>query len=112
MTENAILDEDRLAELADDLGADDLALVLAMFLKEAAAEAAKLDHAQPGPERRKSGHFLRSGALNLGLAGLSRAAQAVHFAGEDDRADVVAAVRAMIDATRDALGPRAERQAA
>lgn len=107
MTTDATLDEDRLAELAEDLGADDLTLVLAMFLEEAEAEASKLARGQPDAERRKSGHFLRSGALNLGLAGLSEAAEAVHMTDGVGRAAAVAAVRAAIDATRDALGPRA-----
>ena len=110
MTDASLLDEDRLLELDRDLGEGDLALVLAMFLDEAAAEVAKLEAGLPDPQRRKAGHFLRSGALNLGLTGLSDAARAVE--GADDRPAAVAAVRAAVEATRDALGPRAEARAA
>ena len=107
MTDVPLLDDDRLAELSDDLGSDDLALVLAMFLQEAEAEAERLAVGLAEADHMKAGHFLRSGALNLGLIGLSHAARRAEIVPVDERPGAVAQIAGLVAATRHALGPRA-----
>jgi histidine phosphotransfer protein HptB len=63
-----MIDLDRLAELRDEIGADDLAEVVDMFLDEADEVMARLTAAgDPGPLEAPL-HFLKGSALNLGLA--------------------------------------------
>lgn len=107
-----LVDEARLAELADDLGGEDLALVLAMFLQEAERETARLAGGLPEAEHLKAGHFLRSGALNLGLIALSDAARHAEVVPTPERAVAVARIAAAVAQTRAALGPRARSAAA
>ena len=92
MTEMPLLDEDRLAELAGDLGVADLRLVLAMFLDEAAVETARLATGLEETEHMKAGHFLRSGALNLGLMAISDAARTAEVVPAPERPVAVARI--------------------
>lgn len=73
----AALDHDRLAELETEIGAEDLRQVLDMFLQEAVDAVSTLRDDLSAGEYAKSMHFLRSGALNLGLAALAREARRI-----------------------------------
>jgi hypothetical protein len=78
-----MLDLTRLQELCEEIGRDDVGLIIDVYLEEAEGV---LDAIQPDTdpgERSRSLHFLRSGALNLGL---------VEFAGvatEANRKEVI-----------------------
>lgn len=64
-----IVDEDRIRELEDDFGAEDLAEIIEAFLEEAseAVEAlAPLLSDVPSEERKDQFHFLAGAARNLG----------------------------------------------
>lgn len=74
---DAALDDDRLAELEAEIGSDDLRAVLEMFLQEAADAVAAIEDGLAPEGHAKSMHFLRSGALNLGLAGLAAEARRI-----------------------------------
>ncbi|MEM7644289.1 MAG: hypothetical protein AAF366_17445 [Pseudomonadota bacterium] len=94
-----MIDETRMTELRDEIGAEDLAMILDVYLEEAAEMLASLATPLSPEDRGKALHFLRSGALNLGLSGLAGAA-----AGTDaDRAALIAA----FDATRRAVAAEA-----
>jgi hypothetical protein len=103
--DDAPIDRDRLTELEDEIGAEDLRLVLEMFLEEAAAAVAALADRPSATEHAKSMHFLRSGALNLGLAGLAAEARRIAALPEADRraAWIAPPLTAAIAAGRDAL---------
>ena len=67
-------DEDRLAELVSALDADELGVVLSLFLEEVAAEVQAISGGLDDETHEKATHFVRSGALNLGLAALAHEA--------------------------------------
>ncbi|MEM8824597.1 MAG: hypothetical protein AAGF30_13385 [Pseudomonadota bacterium] len=70
-----MIDATRMDELRAEIGPEDLAMILDVYLAEAAEMLANLsDGALSADDRGKALHFLRSGALNLGLRGLARAA--------------------------------------
>ena len=75
ITQETLLDGDRLSELADEVGEEDLIAVLLMFLEEAEGEIAHLSEGLDDEAHAKSAHFLRSGALNIGFAALAEAAR-------------------------------------
>ena len=102
------LDQDRLSELASEIGADDLRLVLDMFLAEARDAVAALRDDLAAGDYAKSMHFLRSGALNLGLSGLAEEARRVAHVPDAERlASVVGPeLQRAIDASRAALTKR------
>jgi histidine phosphotransfer protein HptB len=66
-----MIDWARLHELRDEIGEDDLADVVALFLDEADEVVLRLSPAMPDPELEGQLHFLKGSALNLGLADLA-----------------------------------------
>jgi hypothetical protein len=62
----AMIDMTRIAELSDEIGDEDLALILATYLDEAAESLSEFNTENRGDRL----HFIRSGALNLGLEGI------------------------------------------
>lgn len=110
-----MIDWSRVDDLKGEIGADDFAEVVALFLDEADEVVARLT-AGPDPSRIEAElHFLKGSALNLGLAALAqlcqegeKAAAAGQAAGVD-----LAAVVACYGASRQAFeGGRAQRSAA
>lgn len=65
----------RVDELRDEIGAEDFAEVIELFLEEVDASFARL-LATPGPDRLEDElHFLKGGALNLGFEALAALCQ-------------------------------------
>lgn len=71
-----MIDWERVATLRDEVGEDSFDEVVALFLEEVDDVVARL-HSAPDPERLESDlHFLKGGALNLGLQKLGQLCQA------------------------------------
>ena len=66
---------DRLNELRSEIGDEDLADVVAMFLDEADEVVAGIAGGLSDPEMEAQLHFLKGSALNLGLSDLSALCQ-------------------------------------
>lgn len=67
-----MIDPDRIAELNAEIGAEDLGLVIAVYFAEAIETIDRLSGDLSPEDRIRALHFLRSGALNIGLRGLAR----------------------------------------
>ncbi|MBP9181713.1 MAG: Hpt domain-containing protein [Fuscovulum sp.] len=65
----------RLAELRAEIGDEDLADVVAMFLDEADDVVKRIQGGLPDPEMESQLHFLKGSALNLGLSDLAALCQ-------------------------------------
>ena len=98
-----MIDEDRIRELRDEIGAEDLDLVLDLFLAEAGETLSGIEAGQSAEALERAMHFLRSGALNMGLSGFADAASAVEDERPDDPLPAVARLRAILDRTQAAL---------
>lgn len=70
-----MIDWARLDELREEIGEDDLADVVALFLEEADEVVLRLSPAMTDPELEGQLHFLKGSALNLGLADLATLCQ-------------------------------------
>lgn len=69
-----MVDAERITELIQEIGEEDLILVFGMFAAEAERTIDSLGTGLPAPDCAKAIHFLRSGALNIGLTSLARQA--------------------------------------
>jgi hypothetical protein len=96
--DHRMIDDARLEELRDEIGEDVLDAVLGMYVAEARETLATLDGCTDPQARDRALHFLRSGALNIGMLGVAEAA-------DGSRPDVAAATIARaLDASAAALG--------
>lgn len=78
MPGDVIVDADRIRELEDDFGAEDLAEIVEAFLEEALEAVDALGPMvsdQPGPERKEQFHFLAGAARNLGAVAFGNLAK-------------------------------------
>lgn len=75
-----MIDWDRVDELRDEIGADDLAEVLQMFLDEVDEKFAELLASQSPQPLAEDMHFLKSSALNIGFAKLAELCSAAEIA--------------------------------
>lgn len=66
-----MIDWDRVASLRAEIGAEDFAEVVEMFLEEADEVVARLRGIRTGPELEADLHFLKGSALNLGFGDLA-----------------------------------------
>lgn len=66
-----MIDWDRVNELRDEIGAEDLADVVSVFLDEADEVMARLLTGIPPAQMEAQLHFLKGSALNLGLRDLA-----------------------------------------
>lgn len=93
MEQGSLIDWARMAELRDEVGADAIDEVIAVFLEEVGELADRLA-ARPDPARlRDDMHFLKGSALNLGftrLAQMCAAAEDLAAAGRPEAVDVAA----------------------
>ncbi len=67
-----MVDWARVKELQDEIGEDDFAEVVELFLEETDEVVARLTASPPMSEVEALLHFLKGGAVNLGLAALAR----------------------------------------
>jgi hypothetical protein len=70
-----MIDWDRLQDLRDEIGDDDLSEVIAMFLDEADEVIARLSGGVPAERISAEMHFLKGSALNLGFTRLAELCQ-------------------------------------
>jgi HPt (histidine-containing phosphotransfer) domain-containing protein len=70
-----MIDWARVGELQDEIGADDFAEVVEMFLSEADEVAAQLKAGIPPEQVEAALHFLKGSALNLGFSALAAICQ-------------------------------------
>lgn len=99
-----MIDWTRVAELKDEIGEEDFADVVALFLEEVGEVVARL-RSTPAPDQDRAQlerdmHFLKGSALNLGFAELARLCAAAEKAAAGGAAVVVAPVLACHDASR------------
>lgn len=107
-----MIDWARVAELRDEIGAEDFAEVVLLFLEEADEVVARLPGCTDAASLESALHFLKGSALNLGfqtLAQLCQDGERLAAAGNPaiDRAAVAAAYeasKAAFDAGLDTLG--------
>ncbi len=66
---------DRVNGLRDEIGAEDFAEVVALFLEETDEVAAKLPSCMEAAEQESALHFLKGSALNLGFGDLAQLCQ-------------------------------------
>ena len=66
-----LIDLARLQELLDEIGSEDLSVIVDLFLEETDAIISRIANAAAGPELAADLHFLKGCALNLGLAALA-----------------------------------------
>ena len=78
-----MIDINRINELTAEIGAEDLRLILELFLEEAVQTLDRLEDGLPPHELGRAMHFLRSGALNTGLRGVAITAAAIEAEGTD-----------------------------
>jgi HPt (histidine-containing phosphotransfer) domain-containing protein len=70
-----MIDWGRVRELRDEIGAEDFAEVVELFLEEADEVAVKLSAAKTPQEIESALHFLKGSALNLGFQDLAAVCQ-------------------------------------
>lgn len=70
-----MIDWARVAELRDEIGSDDFAEVVALFLEEADEVVARLPACADAKSLESALHFLKGSALNLGFARLAQLCQ-------------------------------------
>ena len=75
LAEGKMIEWARLAELRAEIGDEDLADVVAMFLDEADDVVKRIQGGLPDPEMESQLHFLKGSALNLGLSDLAALCQ-------------------------------------
>ncbi|MCZ4352067.1 Hpt domain-containing protein [Roseovarius aestuarii] len=71
-----MIDWGRVAELRDEIGAEDFGDVIDLFLDEVEGEIASLQSGCPKEELESKLHFLKGSALNLGFNSFSNLCQA------------------------------------
>lgn len=103
-----MIDMDRIAELEEEIGGEDLRLIFRVFLGEAEETLAALAPGTTEGELARAAHFLRSGALNIGFTGIAGLAVQLEAGGGMDLATAVAELRAALETVRTELRlPRA-----
>ena len=70
-----MIDWSRVAELQDEIGTEDFADVVVLFLEEADEVVAKLPTCTDAPSLEAALHFLKGSALNLGFHTLAQLCQ-------------------------------------
>lgn len=98
-----MIDWTRVAELADEIGADDMDDVLGLFFEEAEDTLAALTTGLPPDRLAAALHFLKGSALNLGFSDLARACETGEGAIRDGRAPDAAGIATLYAASRRAL---------
>jgi HPt (histidine-containing phosphotransfer) domain-containing protein len=104
-----MVDVARIEELTEEIGDEAVSAVLMLFLEEARATIDRIATSLSEAEHAAAIHFLRSGALNLGLVSLAGAAAAAAFAPPLERAHSAREMRRILDRSATLLGlPEAE----
>lgn len=99
-----MIDTERLKELELEIGPDDLGMVLQMFLAEAEKTVAQIATGLDDAEHAGATHFLRSGALNIGLVGIAKASDKAAAVDPADRPDSAGPLQASLDEAVEEIG--------
>lgn len=98
-----MLDWDRVNELRDEIGEEDLADVLSLFLEEVEERLGQLDAGSSAPLADDL-HFVKSSALNIGFSALAEMSAGMETAARAGAASAdIAALRSCFQSARDAL---------
>ena len=84
-----MIDAERMTELEAEIGSEDLAFILAAYFEEAEAALVRMEAGLAPEDHRRALHFLRSGALNIGLCGIAGASGEMEGAGSGAAGHVV-----------------------
>lgn len=97
-----MIDWDRVEELRDEVGADDLRDVVELFLDEVEAELSALPSSTDAPALERRLHFLKGSALNLGFSDFSNLCRAGEAIARDGNAGSIdaKAIAACYDASK------------
>ena len=100
-----MIDWDRVEELKDEVGEEDFAEVVTLFLGEVADELATLDATADTATLRARLHFLKGSALNIGFAAFSELCRKSEVAAASDGSLSVdtKAIQSCFSASRAAL---------
>lgn len=101
-----MIDSERITELEAEIGAEDLGMILAMFFEEAADTFAGIEAGLDAEGLGRAMHFLRSGALNLGLRGFATAAGTITGEQEIDPMAAADRLREVLNHTRKQLASK------
>ncbi|WP_281826542.1 Hpt domain-containing protein [Jannaschia rubra] len=93
-------------ELEAEIGAEDLSFILSVYLDEARAMLDRMGPALDARGHARAVHFLRSGALNMGLRGIAAAAEGAECGGPADRLGCTDCLRRALSATAEAIRDR------
>lgn len=96
-----MVDSERLKELTEEIGAEDLGCIIDLFVQEALDALAGIEAGSDAVGMARAIHFLRSGALDLGMRGLAAAAGAVEVREDTDPVATAAALRDVLRRTRE-----------
>lgn len=83
-----MIDWDRVTELRDEIGADDLATVIGMFLDEVSEKLQEVQGGSSTASLSEDMHFLKSSALNIGFAELAQLCSAAEVKAEAGDLDI------------------------
>lgn len=102
--EKRMIDKSRVAELEEEIG-EGVEEILLLFLDEAEEAIDRLEAAEDGHTRTDLLHFLRSGALNLGMRGLADISARAEACDDEVRngVEVIADLRRALAASRELL---------
>lgn len=95
-----MIDWDRVNELRDEIGADDFAEVVEIFLEEVEEEMAKLTDDADQKDIESTLHFLKGSALNLGFSHFSELCQVSEIAARGSDPVDIAALRSSYAASK------------
>lgn len=98
-----MIDWDRLAQLRQEVGPDDFAEVVDLFLEEVDCVTARLALAPDGGRLRDDLHFLKGSALNLGFDAFGRLCQEAERAAAEGCAPDLAALLRCYAVSREAF---------
>lgn len=108
-----MIDWERIAELREEIGAEDLAEVMEMFLEEVGGRLEELKARTSDQSLAEDMHFLKSSALNIGFAKLADICSGYEVLAASDSKDVdVAAIEACYAASCEELRTHDVTQAA
>ncbi|GIT92644.1 hypothetical protein JANAI62_31190 [Jannaschia pagri] len=88
-----MVDKNRISELRQEIGEEDMAVVFGIFQQEAEETIARIASGLCDQEHAKATHFLRSGALNIGLISLAKQADLAAAVPGNDRAQTAEVLR-------------------
>lgn len=92
-----MIDHGRIHELRAEIGDEDLTLIVSVYLEEARLTLDSLTGGLSQDDRARAVHFLRSGALNIGLRGIADLAGRL----EEDRTMPLATCAGQLNAALD-----------